>query len=57
MVFALIWFTVVPEIGVSYHHLGTFNNETMCMAELRLAAVMVNDAKETIECIGIKLND
>ena len=57
MIFALIWFTVIPEVGVRYHHLGNFANETMCKAELRIAAVMVNNPTETIECIGIKLND
>ena len=57
MIFALIWFTVIPEVGVRYHHLGNFTNETVCKAELRIAAVMVNNPTETIECIGIKLND
>ena len=53
----LIWFVVVPEVGVRYYHLGTYENETMCEAALRDASVMVNDKQETIECIGIQLND
>jgi hypothetical protein len=53
----LIWFVVVPEVGVRYYHLGTYDNETMCETELRDASVMVNDKQETIECIGIQLND
>tara|TARA_R110000772_G_scaffold137187_1_gene246045 strand:+ start:113 stop:286 length:174 start_codon:yes stop_codon:yes gene_type:complete len=57
MIWALIWFTVMPEVGVRYHHLGNFANETVCMAELRIASVLVNDPTETIECIGVKLND
>tara|TARA_R100001377_G_scaffold5117_1_gene2955 strand:+ start:5828 stop:6001 length:174 start_codon:yes stop_codon:yes gene_type:complete len=57
MIWTLIWFTVIPEVGVSYHHLGNFANETVCMAELRIASVLVNDPTETIECIGVKLND
>ena len=53
----LIWFVVVPEVGVRYYHLGTYDNETMCNTSLRHASVMVNDKQETIECIGIQLND
>jgi hypothetical protein len=53
----LIWFVVVPEVGVRYYHLGTYENETMCESALRDASVMVNDKQETIECIGIQLND
>ena len=53
----LIWFVVVPEVGVRYYHLGTYDNETMCDTALRAASVMVNDKQETIECIGIQLND
>ena len=53
----LIWFVVVPEVGVRYYHLGTYDNETMCETSLRNASVMVNDKNETIECIGIQIND
>ena len=53
----LIWFVVVPEIGVRYYHLGTYENETMCRSSLKYASVIVNDKQETIECIGIQLND
>ena len=53
----LIWFVVVPEVGVRYYHLGKYENETMCEAALRDASVIVNDKQETIECIGIQLND
>jgi|TARA_R110000822_G_scaffold93068_1_gene214386 hypothetical protein len=55
MTFLLIWFTVMPEIGVRYHHLGSFDSEIMCKAELRIAAVLVNDPTETIECIGVNI--
>jgi hypothetical protein len=54
MFFLLIWFQVLPDQGVRYHHLGTFENNTICMAELKHASVMVNDSTETIECIGVK---
>jgi len=57
MVWLLLWFHVVPEQGVRYHHLGTFSNETICKAELKEASVLVNDKLEAIECIGVKLND
>ena len=53
----LIWFVVVPEVGVRYYHLGTYDNETMCETALRAASVMVNDKQETIECIGVQVND
>jgi len=56
-IFILIWFVVIPETGVRYYHLGTYDNETMCDTALRAASVMVNDKQETIECIGIQLND
>jgi hypothetical protein len=55
--FLLIWFNAVPEQGVRYHHLGTFNSETLCMAELRIASVLVNNKQETLECIGVKTDD
>ena len=56
-IFLLIWFNTVPEQGVRYHHLGTFNNETICMAQLRIASVLVNNKQETIECIGVQIDD
>ena len=54
LMFLLIWFNAVPEQGVRYHHLGTFDNETLCRAELRIASVLVNSKTEIIECIGVK---
>jgi hypothetical protein len=57
LMFLLIWFYSVPEQGVRYHHLGTFDNETICMAELRIASVLVNDKLETIECIEVQVDD
>ena len=57
VVWILIWFVVVPENGVRYYHLGTYDNETLCKVGLRDASVMVNDKNETIECIGVKVDD
>jgi len=57
LIFLLIWFDAVPEQGVRYHHLGTFDNETICMTELRIASVLVNNKQETLECIGVRIND
>jgi len=56
-VWLLIWFVFVPEIGVKYYHLGTYENETFCSTALRDAAVMVNDKNETVECIGVQTDD
>tara|TARA_R110000803_G_scaffold81617_2_gene147599 strand:+ start:1247 stop:1426 length:180 start_codon:yes stop_codon:yes gene_type:complete len=56
-VWLLIWFSVVPDQGVKYHHLGNFDNETLCKAELRVAAVMATGETEMIECIGVKTDD
>jgi hypothetical protein len=56
-IFILIWFVVVPDVGVKYYHLGTYDNETMCETSLRDASVMVNDKLETIECIGVQVDD
>jgi len=53
----LLWFSVQPDQGVRYHHLGNFSNETLCRAELKIASVMVNSNTETIECIGVKTDD
>lgn len=57
MIFILIWFVVVPEQGVRYYHLGTYENETLCKAALKDASVMVNDKNEAIECIGVSVDD
>jgi hypothetical protein len=57
MIFLLIWFQVIEEQGVRYHHLSTHTNETLCMDELRHASVLVNDKTEAIECIGVKIDD
>ena len=57
VVWILIWFVVVPENGVRYYHLGTYDNETLCKVGLKDASVMVNDKNETIECIGVKIDD
>ena len=56
-IWLLVWFVFVPEIGVKYYHLGTYENETFCSTALRDAAVMVNDKNETVECIGIQVDD
>lgn len=55
VLFLLIWFRAVPDVGVSYHHLGSFDNETKCETELRRASVLVNDKLETIECIQVQV--
>jgi len=56
-VWILLWFVLVPEQGVRYYHLGTYDNETLCTAGLKDAAVMVNDTNETVECIGVTVDD
>ena len=57
MVWILIWFVVIPENGVKYYHLGTYDNETLCKTGLSDASIMVNDTNETVECIGVQLDD
>ena len=56
-IWLLIWFQVIPTSTVRYHHLDTFDNATLCMAELRNASIMVNDKSETIECIEVQIDD
>ena len=56
-IWMLIWFVVVPEQGVRYYHLGTYDNETLCKTGLRDASIMVNDKNETVECIGVQVDD
>ena len=56
-IWLFVWFVFVPEIGVKYYHLGTYENETFCSTALRDAAVMVNDKNETVECIGVQVDD
>lgn len=53
MIWLLIWFSVIPEIGIRYHYLGDFGNETLCRSALREASVLVNSPTETIKCIGV----
>ena len=55
-IWMLIWFVVVPEQGVRYYHLGTYDNETLCKTGLRDASIMVNDKNETVECIGVQVD-
>ena len=56
-VWILLWLVLVPENGIRYYHLGTYDNETLCKTGLRDAAVMVNDKNETVECIGVQVDD
>ena len=56
-VWLLVWFVLVPENGVRYYHLGTYENETLCKVGQRDAAVMVNATNETVECIGVQVDD
>jgi hypothetical protein len=56
-VWLLIWFVLVPENGVRYYHLGTYDNETLCNTGLRDASVMVNATNETVQCIGVQVDD
>jgi len=51
----LLWVNFIPDQGIRYHHLGTFDNKTMCMVELKYASVMVNDKSETLECVEIEV--
>ena len=55
--FVLIWFVVVPENGVQYYQLGTYDNETLCKVGLSNSLVMVNEKNETVQCIGVQLDD
>ena len=55
LMFLLIWFYAIPEQGVRYHHLGTFENEIKCMTELKHASVLVNNKLETIACIKVEV--
>tara|TARA_R110002167_G_scaffold46073_7_gene137819 strand:- start:557 stop:706 length:150 start_codon:yes stop_codon:yes gene_type:complete len=45
----------IPDKGIQYHHLDTFDNKTLCGAALTEARVLVNDPSETIQCIGLKI--
>ena len=45
-VWILLWLVLVPEQGIRYYHLGTYDNETLCKTGLRDASVMVNDRNE-----------
>jgi hypothetical protein len=56
-VWLLIWFVLVPDNGVRYYHLGTYDNETLCNTGLRDASVMVNATNETVQCIGVQVGD
>jgi hypothetical protein len=57
LMFLLIWFYAIPEQDIRYHHLGSFENETKCMTELRHASVLVNNKLETIACIEVQIDD
>ena len=56
-VWILMWFVFVPDQGVRYYELGNYDNETLCRASMKGATVMVNSDNETIDCIGIKIDD
>jgi|TARA_B110000858_G_scaffold168486_1_gene197006 hypothetical protein len=56
-IWLLIWFQVLPEQGVNYHHLNTFKTDVLCGAELTSARVMSNHSTETITCLRIELAD
>lgn len=53
----LLWLIIVPDQGIKYYHLGTYDNETLCKAALKDAIVMVNDNNETVQCIGVAVDD
>jgi|TARA_B110000285_G_C14686398_1_gene407079 hypothetical protein len=55
VVWILIWMQFVPDQGIYYHHLGTFNNKTLCGGALGKARVLVNDPSETLQCIELEL--
>jgi len=55
VVWILIWMQFIPEEGIRYHHLGTFDNKTLCGGALGPARVLVNDPSETLQCIEVKL--
>ena len=55
VVWILIWMKFIPEQGIVYHHLDTFDNKTLCGGALGQALVLVNDPSETIQCIEVEL--
>ena len=55
VVWILLWMQFIPDKGIQYHLLDTFDNETLCGASLTKARVLVNDPSETIQCIGLEL--
>ena len=55
VVWILLWMQFIPDKGIQYHHLDTFDNKTLCGAALTNARVLVNDPSETIQCIGLEL--
>jgi|TARA_R110000744_G_scaffold25597_2_gene63406 hypothetical protein len=55
MTFLLLWFTIIPELGVRYYHLGSYDSEIICKNELKIAAVLVKGPTETIKCIGVNI--
>ena len=57
VVWVLMWFVVVPEQGVRYYNLGEYDNETLCQSAMRSAVVMVTNNNETIDCIGVTVDD
>ena len=55
VVWILILMQFIPDEGIRYHHLDTFNNKTLCGGALGQARVLVNDPSETLQCIEVKL--
>jgi len=55
VVWILIWMQFVPDEGIRYHHLDTFNNKTLCGGDTGKARVLVNDPSETLQCIELEL--
>ena len=55
VVWILIWMQFVPDKGIRYYHLGTYDNKILCGTGFSAALVMVNDPSETLQCIEINL--
>ena len=57
VVWVLMWFVVVPEQGVRYYNLGEYNNETLCQFAMSSQQFLVTNNNETIDCIGVTVDD
>jgi hypothetical protein len=51
--YALVWMMIISTQKMEYYHIGTYNSERECVAELGKAKPLVTNKNQTLACLDL----